>query len=64
MRACWQLVVVVVSCVTRVLVVSVATGNNIGNEGAKALGPHLAKLSNMTALHLICSCSVVGVCGG
>jgi len=28
------------------------SGNNIREEGAKALGPHLAKLSNMTTLHL------------
>jgi len=28
------------------------SGNNIGDEGAKALGPHLAKLSNMTTLYL------------
>ena len=26
--------------------------NNIGEEGAKALGPHLAKLVNMHTLHL------------
>jgi len=26
--------------------------NNIGEEGAKALGPHLAKLVNMTGLDL------------
>ena len=26
--------------------------NNIGEEGAKALGPHLAKLVNMTLLAL------------
>ena len=26
--------------------------NNIGEEGAKALGPHLAKLVNMTLLGL------------
>jgi len=26
--------------------------NNIGVEGAKALGPHLAKLSNMATLEL------------
>jgi len=28
------------------------SGNKIGEEGAKALGPHLAKLSNMTTLLL------------
>jgi len=28
------------------------SGNNIGEEGAKALGPHLAKLVNMTELYL------------
>ena len=28
------------------------SGNNIGDEGAKALGPHLAKLNNMTTLNL------------
>ena len=26
--------------------------NNIGDEGAKALGPHLAKLNNMTHVYL------------
>ena len=26
--------------------------NHIGDEGAKALGPHLAKLNNMTTLEL------------
>ena len=30
--------------------------NNIGVEGAKALGPHLAKLNNITALELNCAC--------
>jgi len=29
------------------------SGNNIGEEGAKALGPHLSKLVNMTELYLI-----------
>ena len=33
----------------------VMPANNIGEEGAKALGPHLAKLSNMTALYLGCA---------
>ena len=28
------------------------SGNNIGDEGAKALGPHLAKLVNMNTLVL------------
>ena len=42
--------------VTRALVVGVVTGNCIGNEGAKALGPHLAKLSNMTCLELHSAC--------
>jgi len=28
------------------------SGNNIGDEGAKALGPHLAKLNNMETLGL------------
>ena len=28
------------------------SANNIGVEGAKALGPHLATLSNMTTLDL------------
>ena len=28
------------------------SGNNIGEEGAKALGPHLAKLVNITVLWL------------
>ena len=28
------------------------SGNKIGEEGAKALGPHLAKLSNMTTMKL------------
>ena len=45
--------------VTRALVVGVVTGNAIGREGAKALGPHLAKVSNMTDLNLGCSCLVV-----
>ena len=27
-------------------------GNNIGEEGAKALGPHLAKLVNINVLEL------------
>jgi len=31
-------------------------GNNIGNEGAKALGPHLAKLNNMATLNLSGAC--------
>jgi len=30
------------------------SGNNIGDEGAKALGPHLAKLMNMRTLNLFC----------
>ena len=30
------------------------SGNNIGEEGAKALGPHLAKLVNMNTLVLSC----------
>ena len=29
--------------------------NNIGEEGAKALGPHLAKLNSMTTLYLSCT---------
>jgi len=48
--------------VTHVVVVVVAAGNNIGEEGAKALGPHLAKLSNMTTLHLGCACWFVVGC--
>jgi len=44
--------------VSVVLSVSVA-GNKIGDEGAKALGPHLAKLSNMTHLYLTCTCLLV-----
>ena len=43
------------------------SGNNIGEEGAKALGPHLAKLVNINALDLsgrkrgwdVCVCVVV-----
>jgi len=35
--------------------------NNIREDGAKALGPHLAKLNNMTTLNLGCECSVFGV---
>ena len=36
------------------------SGNNIGEEGAKALGPHLAKLVNMSTLWL--DGNVVGMC--
>ena len=32
--------------------VACVSGNNIGEEGAKALGPHLAKLVNITELGL------------
>ena len=32
------------------------SGNNIGVEGAKALGPHLAKLTNVATLHFACAC--------
>jgi len=42
------------------------SGNNIGEEGAEALGPHLAKLVNMTVLDLAgrkCRWRVC-VCGG
>ena len=35
-----------------VLHVALVTDNNIGVEGAKALGPHLAKLVNINALDL------------
>jgi len=51
--------------VTRALVVSVVADNNIGKEGANALGPHLAKLSNVTLLKLESVCTLVfgvGVC--
>jgi len=48
--------------VTHVVVVVVATGNKIGDEGAKALGPHLAKLSNMTTLGLDGACWFVVGC--
>jgi len=34
------------------LCVCVMSDNDIGVEGAKALGPHLAKLSSMTTLEL------------
>jgi len=29
--------------------------NNIGGEGAKALGPHLAQLTNLITLNLSCA---------
>jgi len=29
--------------------------NNIGVEGAKALGPHVATLNNMTTLNVECA---------
>ena len=32
------------------VVVCVMSANNIGEEGAKALGPHLAKLTTMTTV--------------
>ena len=38
------------------------SGNNIGEEGAKALGPHLATLANMRELDLDGRGSVVGMC--
>jgi len=31
-------------------------GNGIGEEGAKALGPHLAKLNNLTTLEISGAC--------
>ena len=44
------------------------SGNNIGEEGAKALGPHLGKLVNMNALGLerksVLGMRVCGVAGG
>ena len=47
------------------MVVGLVTDNKMGDTGAKALGPHLAKLSNMTKLELAGACLlVVGVCGG
>ena len=50
-----------------VLHVALVTDNNIGVEGAKALGPHLATLVNMNKLDLcgrkrgwdVCVCVVV-----
>jgi len=31
------------------------SANKIGVEGAKALGPHLAKLNNMATVDLLCA---------
>ena len=39
----------------------VMPGNSIGEEGAKTLGPHLAKLNNMTTLNLNSACMRVMV---
>jgi len=44
-------VLFVSSCHSLVLL-HVVADNNIGDEGASVLGPHLAKLSNMTKLDL------------
>jgi len=37
-----------------------APDNHIGDEGAEALSPHLAKLANITSLNLYCA---FGACG-
>ena len=31
-------------------------GNDIGDEGLKALSPHLGKLASLTVLHFSCTC--------
>jgi len=47
------------------VLVCVESGNNIGEEGAEALGPHLAKLSKMAKLNLAGPwLLMVGACGG
>jgi len=42
----------VAAMMTTWLCVRLMSDNNIGVEGAKALGPHLAKLNNMITLNL------------